>query len=117
MLYGNANGFGWKVHDVISAQIVSVPMPLPVARAEQTFETFMGSLAIVFLAVRAARRDALRDRDPARHAARRYHRPGRLGNIEAGQVSHAQQGRIGVLTEAIGRMKAGLVQAVEMLDS
>ena len=28
-LYGNGNGFGWTLNDVIGAQIVSVPMSSP----------------------------------------------------------------------------------------
>ena len=34
-LYGNANGFGWKMNEVIGAQIVSVPMAVPIERAQQ----------------------------------------------------------------------------------
>src|SRR5262244_3511766 len=49
--YGPANGFGWKLHDVIGAQVVSVPMALPVERAEKAFYTFMVSLAGVFAVV------------------------------------------------------------------
>ena len=43
--YGPANGFGWKLNEIVGAQIVSVPMQLPLARASQTFYVFM--LAIV----------------------------------------------------------------------
>ena len=40
-LYGTANGFSWKLDDVIGAQIVSVPMSLPVAMAEGAFRTLV----------------------------------------------------------------------------
>src|SRR5580765_7276339 len=50
-LYGNANGFGWKMEEVIGAQIVSVPMAVPIERANKTFTAFMGSLAAVFVAI------------------------------------------------------------------
>jgi protein-histidine pros-kinase len=46
--YGPANGFGWKLNDIITAQIVSVPMQLAVQRARGVFWTFMISLAAVF---------------------------------------------------------------------
>jgi hypothetical protein len=36
-LYGGANGFGWKLDDVIGAQIVSVPVSVPVRMAEDAF--------------------------------------------------------------------------------
>lgn len=47
--YGDANGFGWKLNDIVTAQIVSVPMQLAVQRASGVFWTFMISLAVVFL--------------------------------------------------------------------
>lgn len=47
--YGDANGFGWKLNDIVTAQIVSVPMQLAVQRANGVFRTFMISLAVVFL--------------------------------------------------------------------
>ena len=47
--YGDANGFGWKLNDIVTAQIVSVPMQLAVQRANGVFWTFMISLAVVFL--------------------------------------------------------------------
>jgi protein-histidine pros-kinase len=117
-LYGNANGFGWKMQEVIGAQIVSVPMAVPVARAEQTFKTFMGSLAIVFLAIfvllnvmlytmvikRVTQLAGIADQVS-------------LGNMDAGEFRTRSKDEIGVLTEAMGRMKASLVQAMKMLDS
>jgi protein-histidine pros-kinase len=47
-IYGPANGFGWKLNEVIGAQIVSVPMGLPVRNANRAFVTFISSLAVVF---------------------------------------------------------------------
>src|SRR3974390_1163077 len=47
--YGDANGFGWKLNDIVTAQIVSVPMQVAGQRANGVFWTFMISLALVFL--------------------------------------------------------------------
>lgn len=49
--YGSVNGFGWKLNEIVGAQVVSVPMSVPLARAERAFITFMGGLAGVFLLV------------------------------------------------------------------
>lgn len=46
--YGSANGFGWKLHEIVGAQIVSVPMALPMAQAYRSFVTFMAILLAVF---------------------------------------------------------------------
>lgn len=116
-LYGNANGFGWKMNEVIGAQIVSVPMSVPIARAQQTFTAVMGSLAAVFIAIfvllnvtlyttvirRITRLAALADQVS-------------LGNMEAGDFRSRSKDEIGVLTDAMGRMKTSLVHAMKMLE-
>ena len=48
-LYGDANGFGWKQGEIVGAQIVSVPMDVPLAHAERTFAAFLLVLGVVFL--------------------------------------------------------------------
>jgi HAMP domain-containing protein len=50
-IYGEANGFGWKHNEIVGAQVVSVPMDVPLAKAERAFNTFMLSLAAVFVSV------------------------------------------------------------------
>ena len=47
-LYGSANGFSWKLDDIIGAQIVSVPMSFPVAMAEGAFRTLVAWLGGAF---------------------------------------------------------------------
>jgi HAMP domain-containing protein len=47
-IYGRTNGYGWKNNEVIGAQIVSVPMGLPIRNANRAFVTFMTSLTVVF---------------------------------------------------------------------
>jgi HAMP domain-containing protein len=49
-LYGNANGFGWQLNDVIGAQIVSVPMSVALNRSNRSLVAFVVSLSAVFLA-------------------------------------------------------------------
>jgi hypothetical protein len=50
-IYGEANGFGWKHNEIIGAQVVTVPMEIPLANAERALHTFLFSLAAVFLVV------------------------------------------------------------------
>lgn len=49
--YGTANGFGWQFDEVVGAQVVSVPMDVPIAHAQRAFVTFMGTLIGVFLLI------------------------------------------------------------------
>jgi len=116
-LYGPANGFGWKMNEVIGAQVVSVPMSVPIKRADQTFRTFMLSLAGVFIVTfvllnvmlhmmvirRVTRLSGIADQVS-------------LGNLDAGEFRTRSRDEIGVLTEALGRMKVSLVQAMKMLE-
>ena len=49
--YGAHNGFGWKHNEIIGAQIVNVPMAVPIARADATFNAFMIILGSVFATI------------------------------------------------------------------
>jgi protein-histidine pros-kinase len=49
--YGSHNGFGWKQNEIIGAQIVNIPMAIPIARADSTFNAFMIILGGVFAAI------------------------------------------------------------------
>jgi protein-histidine pros-kinase len=49
--YGSANGFGWNLNEIVAAQIVSVPMELPVSIATKAFRTLMIALSATFLAI------------------------------------------------------------------
>jgi protein-histidine pros-kinase len=116
--YGSANGFGWKVNEIVGAQIVSVPTSVPVQRANYTFRVFLLSLVGVFAFTigmlnlmlywfvirRVKRLSKLADEVS-------------LGNLDAGEFQTQSKDEIGVLTEALGRMKTSMVQAIKMLDA
>jgi HAMP domain-containing protein len=46
--YGTANGYGWKLHETIGAQIVSVPMAIPLKLARDRYLTFLAILVAIF---------------------------------------------------------------------
>ncbi len=116
-VYGTANGFGWKLNEIVGAQIVSVPMSVPIQRADRSLKVFLLSLAIVFLAtfvllnltlhaivIRPVRRlSTLADQVS-------------LGNLDAGDFTSRSRDEIGVLTGALARMKASLVHVMKMLE-
>lgn len=52
-VYGIDNGFGWKLHEIVGAQIVSVPLSVPQAlarRALTRFTLWLGGFLLVTLA-------------------------------------------------------------------
>lgn len=48
--YGDKNGFGWKLGDVIGAQIVSVPTSISLEEAHSAFLTYLISISAIFAA-------------------------------------------------------------------
>jgi protein-histidine pros-kinase len=49
--YGTVNGYGWKLNETIGAQILSVPMALPLKVAHDSYVTFLVILVLVFAVV------------------------------------------------------------------
>ncbi len=49
--YGTRNGFGWTDNEIVGAQIISVPMSVPVALAEKGFHELLINLGLTFLAI------------------------------------------------------------------
>jgi protein-histidine pros-kinase len=116
--YGSANGFGWKVNEIVGANIVSVPTSVPVQRANYTFRVFLISLLAMFAFTIGMLNLML-----YWFVIRRVKRLSRLadevslGNLDAGEFQTQSKDEIGVLTEALGRMKTSMVQAIKMLDA
>jgi HAMP domain-containing protein len=49
--YGSDHGFGWQAHEIVGAQVVSVPYASATANAHRAFRAFVLSLLGVFAAV------------------------------------------------------------------
>jgi len=116
--YGPSNGFGWQLNEVIGAQIISVPMSLPLQRADDSFKVFMASQIGVFVAVGVVlnlmvwllivrpvtRLSSLADRVSQ-------------GDLEAPEFDAGSKDEIGALAASFTRMRTSVVQAMRMLDS
>jgi HAMP domain-containing protein len=48
-IYGTANGFGWKQNEIVGAQIVSVPMSVPVEIAKQAYHRLLVYLIVTLI--------------------------------------------------------------------
>jgi protein-histidine pros-kinase len=115
--YGPANGFGWKMNDTLGAQIVSVPMAVPLKRADDAFGVVMGSLTGVFVMIGlvlnlmlwklviqpVTKLSALADRVS-------------LGELDAPEFAAGSKDEIGTLSESFARMRKSLVHAMKLLD-
>jgi HAMP domain-containing protein len=47
--YGSVNGFGWKANETVAAQIVSIPMAVPIQIANAAFRTLVIYLIVGFV--------------------------------------------------------------------
>jgi protein-histidine pros-kinase len=116
--YGPANGFGWNLNEVVGAQIISVPMAVPLARAQESFTVFIGSLIGVFAAVGVVLNLMiwLVVVRPVTRLSRLADRVSQ-GDLEAPEFAKASRDEIGVLTESFARMRTSVVQAMKMLEA
>ena len=115
--YGPNNGFGWKLNEVIGAQVVSVPMAVPLARAERTFHVFMTSLIGIFVAIGVVLNLmlwALVIR-PVAQLSKLADRVS-LGEMTAPEFKARGRDEIGMLTQSFARMRRSLEQAMRMLE-
>lgn len=116
-LYGPANGFGWKENEVVAAQIVSVPVALPVQMADRAFRDlllWLVTLGLVTLAVLDGLLYIAVVRPVGRLAAR-------ADEISRGQLDVAElpvkgSDEISVLAHSFNRMHRSLAAAMKMLE-
>lgn len=116
-IYGRTNGFGWQPNEIIGAQIVSVPMALPIAMANKSFRGLVTSLIAVgfaillilnlvlyFFVIRPVRRFALAADEISQ------------GNLGIADFPAEGKDEIATLARSFNRMHRSLVKAMTMLD-
>lgn len=115
-IYGVNNGFGWKMGEIIGAQIVTVPMSVPLARAQQTFITFMILLGGVFVLLLVLLnillhfvviRPVVRIADIANEVS--------LGKPDVPEYVRPGKDEISSLSQSFNRMRLSLENAMKML--
>ena len=116
-LYGDSNGFGWKLDEIVGAQVVSVPMSVPVANANRAFITFMLSLCAVFLVLYVAL-NVMLSRMIIRPITEMSGQADAVstGNFEIPEFAETKGDEIGRLAASFNRMRRSLEQAMKMID-
>ena len=116
--YGPANGFGWKLNEIVGAQVVAVPTSVPFERAKRAFNTFMGSLAVVFVLIAIALNLMLYYMviQPVTGLSRLADQVS-LGQLDVPEFTVKRNDEIGVLSESFNRMRKSLVEAMKMLET
>jgi HAMP domain-containing protein len=115
--YGSANGFGWKHNEIVGAQVISVPMAVPYAKADAAFRTFMTSLIAVFLLafiVLNISLSVLVIRPIVRMS--RAADEVSTGNMEIPEFAVTSKDEIGVLATSFNRLRRSLEKAMKLLE-
>ena len=116
-LYGTSNGFGWKLNEIIGAQVVSVPMSLPIQNANRAFYTFMASLTGVFIVLFIILNIMLsfmivRPITVMSDAADRMS----TGDLEIPEFDDSGRDEVSLLARSFNRMRRSLEKAISLID-
>ncbi len=115
--YGISNGFGWKHMEIIGAQVVSVPMEVPLTRASGILRTYMFSMLGIFIVLfvalnlmvhfivtkRISQMSLLADKVS-------------LGDFGTREIDIKGNDELSVLARSFGRMRTSLASAMKMLE-
>ena len=115
--YGSNNGFGWKLNEIIGAQVVSVPMALPIKNADRAFATFMASLTGVFVVLFIILNLMLsflivRPITNMSEAANEIS----TGNMEIAEFPDKGSDEMALLAKSFNRMRRSLQKAISLID-
>jgi HAMP domain-containing protein len=113
--YGTTNGFGWKLNEIVGAQIMSVPASGVANSSRQSFFVFMGIVAVAFALAIVVINILLRQAviQPLDRIAKVANEVS-MGNMDA-EFEQKSNDEIGKLASAFSRMKTSLVMAMNML--
>jgi HAMP domain-containing protein len=115
-LYGSENGFGWKVGEIIGAQVVSVPMAASQVRAEQIRKLFvfpfLGFVLLMFISVNILLNFVVVR--PIEHMAKTAEAIS-MGEVDTPDYEYRGKDQIGRLAASFSRMHRSLVEAMKML--
>lgn len=116
-IYGEAHGFGWKHHEIIGAQVVTVPMEIPVKNADRAFRTFMASLAGVFAVLFVALNLMLSWLivGPIRRMSQAADKVS-TGDFDVPEFPDGGRDEVSVLGSSFNRMRRSLEKAMQMIE-
>jgi HAMP domain-containing protein len=115
--YGRANGFGWKMNEVIGAQIVSVPMEVAIHQADSAYRSFMTVLSIVFVTIIVLANLFLHFLvvRPIRRMSKTAEQLS-TGDMSAPEFSERGHDEVSVLAASFNRMRRSLDNAMKLIE-
>jgi HAMP domain-containing protein len=115
-LYGTANGFGWQHGEVVGAQMVAIPMSVPMQNAWHAFYTFMGSMFGVFLLAFVVLNLMLNSIivKPLTRMAMAADEIS-MGNLEMPELSVKGNDEVALLAQSFNRLRRSLEKAMNLI--
>lgn len=115
--YGSEHGFGWKANEIVGAQIVSVPMSVPIALANRGFHDLLAGLGAIFLLTIVLIDTAmyLIVIRPLRRVSKNADAISK-GEIDLPPLEVKGKDEISEVTASFNRMHTSLIKAFEMLN-
>jgi len=116
-LYGSQHGFGWKQGETVGAQVVSIPMAVPLQRAYNSLSVLMAALAGAFLIILLIVDSLLRALvvKPVIGISEMASEVS-MGKLDAPEFTRSSHDEIGSLASSFNRMRRSLQNAMKMLD-
>ena len=116
-LYGSQNGFGWKLGEVVGAQMVSIPLGVPLSRAYQALLWFLLALAATFLVIIIIVDLLLRALvvKPVAEISEMANKVS-MGQLDTPEYVRNSNDEIGSLSQSFNRMRRSLQNAMKMLE-
>ena len=115
--YGTQNGFGWQPNEIVAAQIISIPMSVPIKLANQGLRNLLITLGTIFF-VTIALIDigmyfiVIRPLRKVSHTADRIS----TGEIDLPPLPVKGKDEIAEVTTSFNRMHTSLKKAMELLN-
>ena len=120
--YGEKNGFGWELNQVVAAQVVYIPAEEILKSVRRSFTSTMGILAVTFIVIIVALNFLLK-----RFVIRRIQKIARIakaisltdgkslteGNLKV-DFKEDSKDEIGLLVNAFNRMKSSVIIGIQM---
>ncbi|MBD2195516.1 MULTISPECIES: c-type heme family protein [Calothrix] len=115
--YGRENGFGWKLHEIVAAQMVYVPAEEIFKTAQRSSYLILGMLVIIFIVIVIIinfliKKTVIQRIKSIANVAEKVS----IGDMEA-SFGKQDKDEIGMLAEAFNRMKYSLEIALDMLNN
>ena len=114
--YGSTNGFGWKLNEIVGAQIVTVPLSLSQTRARSEFSLFMMVIIATFLLIAIVMNLLLGKfvLKPIKRVSK-YADEVSMGALSKGKLKVKGNDEIRLLNKSFNRMQVSLQTAVARL--